>query len=192
MAPQLFGNTPRCTRQAQEKRGQHPVHHRALAAIQERAREVIDGALAALLFTAVALQARLGVIGAPGTDVEALTAGTLEGPIFPAQRMEVGLTRFGVEEVVEMRHNRHGCVSPLITRSVKNRIGDSQLTIEFLDRYKPLEIEREWVANFDFRILDAPTKRESEALEKAVLSDLALSKLFEQYVEEFEQRKRAN
>jgi hypothetical protein len=25
---------------------------------------------------------------------------------------------------------------------VKNRIGDSQLTIEFLDRYKPLEIER--------------------------------------------------
>jgi hypothetical protein len=26
--------------------------------------------------------------------------------------------------------------------SVKNRIGDSQLTIEFLDRYKPLEIER--------------------------------------------------
>ena len=33
-------------------------------------------------------------------------------------------------------------MSPLITRSVKNRIGDSQLTIEFLDRYKPLEIER--------------------------------------------------
>jgi predicted nucleic acid-binding protein len=26
--------------------------------------------------------------------------------------------------------------------SVKNRIGDSQLTIEFLDRYKPREIER--------------------------------------------------
>jgi hypothetical protein len=26
---------------------------------------------------------------------------------------------------------------------VKNRIGDSQLTIEFLDRYKPLEIERQ-------------------------------------------------
>ena len=33
-------------------------------------------------------------------------------------------------------------LSPLITSSVKNRIGDSQLTIEFLDRYKPLEIER--------------------------------------------------
>jgi hypothetical protein len=26
---------------------------------------------------------------------------------------------------------------------VKNRIGDAQLTIEFLDRYKPLEIERD-------------------------------------------------
>jgi len=33
-------------------------------------------------------------------------------------------------------------MSPVITSSVKNRIGDSQLTIEFLDRYKPLEIER--------------------------------------------------
>ena len=39
---------------------------------------------------------------------------------------------------MEMRHHRHGCVSPVITRSVKNRIGDAQLTIEFLDRYNPL------------------------------------------------------
>jgi hypothetical protein len=30
----------------------------------------------------------------------------------------------------------------VITRSVKNRIGDAQFTMEFLDRYKPLEIER--------------------------------------------------
>ena len=84
------------------------MHDRALAAIQERAREVIEGALAALLFTAVAFQAWLGVVRTPGTDVEALTAGTLEGPIFPAQRMDVELTRFGVEEVVEMGHNRLG------------------------------------------------------------------------------------
>ena len=28
---------------------------------------------------------------------------------------------------------------------MKNQIGDSQLTIEFLDRYKPLEIERRWL-----------------------------------------------
>ena len=84
------------------------MHHRALAAIQECAREVIEGAFAALRFAAVAFQARLGGVRAPWSDVEALTAGTLEGPIFPAQRMDVGLTRFGVEEVVEMRHYRHG------------------------------------------------------------------------------------
>jgi hypothetical protein len=108
MNSQLSGNASRGTRQAQQKSGEHPVHQRALAAIQERSREVIEGTLSALLFTAIALQARLGVVGAPRPDVEALTAGTLEGPIFPAQRMDVGLTRFRVEEVVEMRHHRHG------------------------------------------------------------------------------------
>ena len=30
---------------------------------------------------------------------------------------------------------------------MKNRIEDSQLTIEFLGRYKPLEIERPWFGN---------------------------------------------
>jgi len=114
------------------------MHQRTLAAIQQRASEIIAGARAALRFTAGAFQARLGVVGAPGPDVVALTAGTLEGPIFPAQRMDVGVTRCGVEEVVEMRHHRHGCVSPLIPRSVKHRIGDSQRTIEFLCCYKPL------------------------------------------------------
>src|SRR5262249_32655515 len=100
---QLSGNPPRCTRQAQQKGSQNPVHHRALAAIQERTREVIEGALAALLFTAVAFQAWLGMVRAPGSDVEALTAGTLEGPIFPAQRMDGGLTRCGVEERVTVQ-----------------------------------------------------------------------------------------
>src|SRR5262252_213473 len=102
MAPHLSGNTPRGTRQAQEKRGQHSVHHRALAAIQACAREVIAGALAALLFTAVALQARLGVVGAPGTDVAALTAGTREGPIFPPECMDVRLALCETEEVVDI------------------------------------------------------------------------------------------
>jgi hypothetical protein len=59
-------------------------------------------------FIAIAFQARLVVVRPPRTDVVALTAGTLEGAIFPPQRMEIGLTRFGVEELVEMRHNRHG------------------------------------------------------------------------------------
>src|SRR4029450_6421502 len=97
----LSGNTPRCTRQAQQKGSQNPVHHRALAAIQERPREVIESALAAPLFTAVAFQAWLGMVRAPGADVEALTAGTLEGPIFPAQRMDVGLTRFSTIDMAE-------------------------------------------------------------------------------------------
>jgi len=108
MNAQLSGTTPRYTRQAQQKGRQHPVHHRALATIQQRTREVIAGALAALLCTAVALQAWLGRVRAPWSDGEALTAGTLEGPIVPAQRMDGGLTRVGVEEVVEMRHHRHG------------------------------------------------------------------------------------
>jgi hypothetical protein len=79
-----------------------------LAAVQERAREVIEGALAGPLFTAVALQAGLVVIGAPRTNVVTLTPRTLEGSIFPAQQMNVGLTRFRVEKVVQMRHHRHG------------------------------------------------------------------------------------
>src|SRR5262252_8985124 len=103
MDPQLSSNTARRARQAQQKGGEHPVHDRALAAVQERSREVIEGALAILLFAAVALQAWLVVVGAPRTDVVALTPRTLEGPIFPAQHMDVGLTRFGVEEVVKMR-----------------------------------------------------------------------------------------
>ena len=93
------------SRRDRAERRQNPVHHRALATIQQRAREVIEGPLAALLLTAVALQSGLVVVCAPGTDVVALTVGTLEGPIFPAQQMDVGLTRVGVEEVVEMRHN---------------------------------------------------------------------------------------
>jgi hypothetical protein len=108
MDAQLSGNPPRRTRQTEQKGGENPVGEGALAAVQEGAREVIEGALAALFFAAVAFQARLGVVGAPGPDVVALTTGTLEGPIFPAQCMNVGLTHFGVEEVVQMRHYRHG------------------------------------------------------------------------------------
>ena len=70
----------------------------ALAAVQECAREVIEGALAGLLFTAVALQSRLVVICPPGTNIVALTSGTLEGTILPPQRMDVRLTLVDVEE----------------------------------------------------------------------------------------------
>src|SRR5262245_44802800 len=104
MHPHLSDNATRGTRQAQQKCREYPVHDRALAAIQERACEVIEGALAVLLFTAVTLQSGLVVIGAPGTDVVALTSGALQGPILPAQRMDIRLTRIGVEELVQMRH----------------------------------------------------------------------------------------
>jgi len=48
------------------------------------------------------------------------------------------LTRCGVEEVVQMRHDRHGWAAPLILSSITNWIGVSQLTIEVLGRYNPL------------------------------------------------------
>src|SRR4029434_3372151 len=108
MDPQLSGDAPRCTREAQQKGGENPVHERALAAVQERACEVIEGALAGVLFTAVAVQSRLVVVRAPGTDVVALTAGTLEWAIFPPQRMNIRLTRFSVKEMGQSRHKRHG------------------------------------------------------------------------------------
>jgi hypothetical protein len=108
MHPQLSGNAARGTRQAQEKRRENPVHDRALAAIQERSCEVIEGALATLLFTAVAFEAGLVVVGAPGPDVVALTPRTLEGSLFPPQRMDVGVTLIDVEEVVDIREHRHG------------------------------------------------------------------------------------
>src|SRR5207249_1020767 len=102
MHPQLSCNTSRRTRQAQQKGREHPVHDRALAAVQECSREVIEGALAILLFTAVAFQAGLVVVGAPRTDVVALTPRTLEGPIFPSSGMDVGLTLVSVEELVDV------------------------------------------------------------------------------------------
>jgi hypothetical protein len=58
-----------------------------------------------------------------------LTRRTLEGSIFPAQPLDGGLIRFGVEELVQMRNNRHGEASLVITGSVKNRIGEAQRTI---------------------------------------------------------------
>src|SRR5262245_35538354 len=100
MHPQLPGNASRRTRQAQQEGGQNPVRQRALAAVQERAREVIEGALAVLFFTAVALQSGLVVVGAPRTNVVALTRRTLEGPIFPAQGMDIGVKGFHTEQLV--------------------------------------------------------------------------------------------
>ena len=100
------------------RRDEHERHKRKVARIQCLSERLLPSnnvpvrslkvRLQALLFTAVAFQSRLGVVRTPRTDVVALTARTLEWAIFPPQRMDIGLTRFSVEEVVEMRHNRHG------------------------------------------------------------------------------------
>ena len=108
MDAHLFGKTPRGTREAPPAGGAQPGRERALAALSERTREVMEGALAARRFPAVASPARLGVVGAPRSDVAALTAAAREGPLLPAQRMDVGLPRCGVAEVGELRRKRHG------------------------------------------------------------------------------------
>src|SRR5262245_53573312 len=71
----------------------------------------MEGARAGVLFPAVALQAGLVVVRAPGTDVVALTAGTLEWAVCPPQRMDISLTSIGAEEVV------HAHSAPLGWRS---------------------------------------------------------------------------
>jgi hypothetical protein len=72
MDAQFLGNTPGRTGETQQKGSENPVCEGALAAVQECAREVIEGALAGLLLTAVAFQSRLVVIRTPGTNVVAL------------------------------------------------------------------------------------------------------------------------
>ena len=50
----------------------------------------------------VAFAPRAIMVCPPGIDVLALAPRTLERTIFPSQRMEVGLTVFGVEELVDI------------------------------------------------------------------------------------------
>jgi hypothetical protein len=66
--------------------------------VQQGVGEVIEGALAAV--TPVALAPGPIVVLPPRIDLLALAPGTLEGPIFPSQRMDVGLTLVDVEEFV--------------------------------------------------------------------------------------------
>ena len=68
--------------------------------------EIVEGALTAVAL--VAFASGSVVIIAPWIDSLALAPGTLEWPIFPSQRMDVCLTVFGVEELVDVREHRHG------------------------------------------------------------------------------------
>ena len=62
--------------------------------------KVVEGALAAV--TPVAFAPGAVVVRPPRIDVLALAPGTLEGTIFPPQRMDVGLTLVDVEELVNV------------------------------------------------------------------------------------------
>jgi hypothetical protein len=105
MDTQLSSNTPRRTRQAQQEGGQNPVWERALALVQEGIGKVIEGALAAI--APVAFTPGAVVIRAPRINVVALAPGTLQRALFPPQCMNVGLTLFGIEELVDVREHWH-------------------------------------------------------------------------------------
>jgi hypothetical protein len=62
--------------------------------------QIVEGALAAV--APVALAPRAVVVCPPGSDVLALAPGTLEWAFFPPERMDIGLTVFGVEELVDI------------------------------------------------------------------------------------------
>jgi hypothetical protein len=66
--------------------------------VQQGVGEVIKGALAAV--APVALTPGAIVVVPPRIDLLALASGTLEGPIFPAQGMDVGLASFQTEQLV--------------------------------------------------------------------------------------------
>jgi hypothetical protein len=100
MDAQLSGNTPRRTRQTQQKRRQNPVRQRPPTLVEQGMSEVVEGALAAI--TPVAFTPGSLVVRPPWIDVVALASGTLEGTIFPPQRMDVSLTLVGVEELVDV------------------------------------------------------------------------------------------
>jgi hypothetical protein len=74
--------------------------------VEQRIGEVIEGALAAI--APVAFAAGSIVVRPPWIDILALAPGTLEGPIFPSQHMDVDLTLIDVEELVDVREHWHG------------------------------------------------------------------------------------
>jgi hypothetical protein len=62
--------------------------------------EVVEGPLAAV--TPIAFAPGSIVVLPPRIDILALAPRTLEGPIFPPQRMNVNLTLVDVEELVDV------------------------------------------------------------------------------------------
>src|ERR671924_445551 len=87
-----------------------PVGQRSRALVQQGRGEVVEGALPAL--APVALTPGPVVVLAPRIDIVTVAPGTLEGAIFPPQGVNVSLTVFGAEELVDMGEHRHKEESP--------------------------------------------------------------------------------
>jgi hypothetical protein len=101
----LPGKTTRGTRETEQQGGENPVGQGPLAAVEERIGEIIAGAVA--VSTAEAFTSWPLVIIAPGSDGVALTPGTLQRTIFPAQAVDISVAGLGIEELMQMRENRH-------------------------------------------------------------------------------------
>src|SRR5499427_3211287 len=106
MHPDLSGNPPRRAGETEQKGRQNPEREQPLALMEQGVGEIVEGALAAV--TPIAFAPGSVVVLPPRVDVLALAPGTLEWAIFPAQRMDVGLTLVNVEELVDVREHRHG------------------------------------------------------------------------------------
>src|SRR4029450_1007571 len=100
MDPRLPRNAPARAGKAQQKGGEYPVHQWPLALVQQRIREVVEGALTAMAPVALAPVAIL--VGPPESNMVALAARTLQRTVLPPERMDIGLALFGVEELVQM------------------------------------------------------------------------------------------
>jgi len=96
----LSGNAPRRAGETQEKRHQYPVRERPFPLMQQGIGQVIEGTLAAV--APVTFASGAVVVRPLRIDVLALAPGTLERVLFPPERMDVGLTVFGVEELVDV------------------------------------------------------------------------------------------
>jgi hypothetical protein len=68
--------------------------------VEQGSGEVVEGALATV--TPVSFTPGAIVVLPPRIDILALAPGTLEGTIFPPQRMDGGLTLVDVEELVDV------------------------------------------------------------------------------------------
>ena len=72
--------------------------------------EVVEGALAAGAL--IALASGSVVVCAPRIDIAIVAPGTLQWAIFPPQCVDVGLTLFGAEKLMDIGEKRHEEESP--------------------------------------------------------------------------------